>query len=128
MATKKSPLTSIFSAVKQMAKGIERMAHSVTLLTAENHDLRKANEALSRRRRAKKTRVRKGGTITVGDAQDILTQNKVEEQIARETRQNPDQVQGRTTTLRRCNNCNKSGHNTRTCQVDAEISNVDSSE
>ena len=46
--------TPIFEAVKQMAKGMEAMVHSMTLVTAENHNLRKANEALSKRRRAKK--------------------------------------------------------------------------
>ena len=36
--------TAIFTAVNQMAKGLETIAHSVTLLTADNHNLRKANE------------------------------------------------------------------------------------
>ena len=120
--------TSIFSAVKQMAKGIERMAHSVTLLTAENQDVRKANEALSRRRRAKKTRVRRGGTLAVGDAQDILAQSEVSEQVTREIRENPDRGHARTTTSRRCGNCGKHGHNARTCQADREMSDVYSSD
>jgi hypothetical protein len=34
------------------------MAHEMTLLSAEVRTLRAANEALSKRRRAKKTRVR----------------------------------------------------------------------
>jgi hypothetical protein len=34
------------------------MAHEITLLSAEVRILRAANEALSKRRRAKKTRVR----------------------------------------------------------------------
>ena len=71
--------TQIFTAVKQMAKGMETMAHSVTLLTAENRDLRKANEALSKRRRAKKTRIRQKGTLTTEEARDILTENVLEE-------------------------------------------------
>ena len=50
--------TPIFQAVKHMAKGIEAMAHEMTLIKEENHNLRNANEALSKRRRAKKTRVR----------------------------------------------------------------------
>jgi triosephosphate isomerase len=39
--------------------------------------LRKANEALSKRRRAKKTRVQLGGSLTVQDAQDLLDQRTV---------------------------------------------------
>ena len=103
------------------------MAHSVTLLTAENHDLRRANEALSRRRRAKKTRVQRGGTLTVSDTQDILAQSEVGEQVAREMRENLDVPNAKATTSRRCSNCGKPGHNARTCQVDKEMSDVYSS-
>jgi hypothetical protein len=44
----------------------------MTLLSAEVRTLRVVNEALSKRRRAKKTRVRQGGALTIEDAQDIL--------------------------------------------------------
>jgi DDE superfamily endonuclease len=118
----------IFLAVKQMVKGIEVMAHSVTLLTAENRNLQKANEALSKRRRAKKTRVRQGGALTVEDAQDILAQKDAEEQVARDRRENRDGDGERRTTVRRCGNCGETGHNARTCQVEAEMSDVYSSD
>ena len=36
-----------------MAKGLEVLAHTVTLLEAENRALRDANKALSKRHRAK---------------------------------------------------------------------------
>lgn len=41
--------------IAALAKGTEILAHEVTLLTAEVCTLHKANEALSKRRRAKKT-------------------------------------------------------------------------
>jgi hypothetical protein len=92
-------------------------------LTAENHTLRKANEALSKRRRAKKTRVRQGGALTIEDAHDILAQKEAEEQVQcdkrlREGGQNEGQ-----STARRCSTCGKTGHNARTCQGDIEMSN-----
>ncbi|ELQ41143.1 hypothetical protein OOU_Y34scaffold00300g4 [Pyricularia oryzae Y34] len=62
----------IFEAVKQLAKGLESIAHRTTLLEAENRSLRKANEALSKRRRAKKTRIRKAGSCTV---HEIITKS-----------------------------------------------------
>lgn len=102
-----------------MAKGIEEMAHSVTLLTAENRNLRKANKALSKRRRAKKTRFRERGVLTVEDAQDILTQKDVEKQIMRDRRENQDTDGEQRATVRRCGNCGESGHNARTCQIEA---------
>jgi hypothetical protein len=53
-------------------KGTERLAYELTLTTAEIRTLRVANEALSKRRRAKRTRVCQGGALTVEDTQDIL--------------------------------------------------------
>lgn len=46
--------TQIFTAVDQLAKGTQALAHSVALMTAEIRTLQKANEALSKRRKAKK--------------------------------------------------------------------------
>ena len=60
-----------------MANGVEQMAHTMTLLQKENSDLRKANEALSKRRRAKKIQIRKGGLLTVSDARDLIAQREV---------------------------------------------------
>lgn len=120
--------TQIFSAVKQMAKGMESMAHQNTLLTEELRDLRKANEALSKRRRAKKTRVRQGGTLITEDARDILAQKEVQAQITQETRNNQGSNGEKPATMRRCGNCGKPGHNIQTCQIEVEMSDVYSSE
>jgi hypothetical protein len=116
--------TPILSAVDQLAKGTQALAHSVTLLTAEVRTLQKANEALSKRRRAKKTRVRLGGSLTVEDAQDTLAQKEVQEQVERETRENGGRKTRTETAPRRCGRCGKPGHNARTCQEDKEMSNV----
>ena len=50
--------TPIFETVAALAKGTELLAHELTLVHAKVRTLRKANEALSKRCRAKKTRVR----------------------------------------------------------------------
>jgi hypothetical protein len=42
-------LTPIFQTVVALAKGTERLAYEVTLLTAEVRTLRAANKALSKR-------------------------------------------------------------------------------
>ena len=123
----RSSPTPIFDAVTQLAKGVATLAHSVTLLTADNHSLRKANEALSKRRRAKKTRVRLGGALTVRDAQDLIAQKEVQEQIEHESRKNRGrQLEG--CLARLCGNCKKPGHNARTCQKDENIIDVYSSD
>jgi hypothetical protein len=87
----------------------------VTLLLAEVRTLRAANEALSKRRRAKKTRVRQGGALTIEDAQDILTQKDVDEQVRRDVRAEGGSRKEGQLTGRRCGTCGKAGHNARTC-------------
>jgi hypothetical protein len=107
--------TPIFQTVVTLAKGTERLANKVTLLTAEVCTLRAANKALSKRRRAKKNCIRQEGALTVEDTHDILAQEKVDKQIrrgkrSRGVRQNEGQLD-----VRRCGNCGKTSHNTRTC-------------
>ena len=116
--------THIFSAVKQLAKGMEAIVHNNTLLATELRALRKANEALSKRRRAKKTRIRQGGSLTVEDGKDLLSQKEAQEQAAKDMRENRGGDEARPATIRRCSNRGKPGHNARTCQVDAEMCNV----
>ena len=88
-----------------MAKGITTLAHSVTLWSTENRSLRKANEALSKRRRARKTRIRLGASLTAREANDILVNKEVGDQLEQEMRGN-----GGAAGKRRCGKCG----NTRT--------------
>jgi len=57
--------TSILAAMDQLTKGTMAVIYQVALLRSENTTLRKANEALSKRRRAKRTRVQLGGTLAI---------------------------------------------------------------
>ena len=56
--------TSIYEAVDQFTKGASKIIHQLALLKAENQTLRQANEILSKRRRAKKTRLQQGGSLS----------------------------------------------------------------
>jgi len=102
--------------------------HQVALLRAEVSSLRTANEALSKRRRAKRTRIQLSGSLTVQDAQDLLDQKDVDEQIMTEERQNRGQGGGARTKAPRCSNCSRTGHNVRTCQNATEGPNVSNSD
>ena len=62
------------------------MAYELTLANAEIRTLRAANKALSKRRRAKKNRIRQGGALTIEDTHDIIAQDEVDEQIRRDRR------------------------------------------
>ncbi|KAL1581612.1 hypothetical protein WHR41_09676 [Cladosporium halotolerans] len=104
-----------------MTKGIGAMAHSVTLLTAENRTLQKANQALSRRRRAKESRVRHGGALTAQSARGILAQKHREEQQGQGAVENQSRSSEWLVPIRRCRKCGKPGHNIRTCQLEIEL-------
>ena len=75
----------MLAAVDQLAKGTMAVMHQVALLRSEVSSLRKANEALSKRRRAKRTRVQLGGSLTVQVAQEELGQGAVGGEGVQET-------------------------------------------
>jgi len=74
--------TLMLIAVDRLAKGTMVVMHEVAFLRAEVSVLRKVNEGLSKRRRAKKTRIRLGGLLTVQDVRDLLDGKAVGEQLA----------------------------------------------
>ena len=114
---------SMLAAVNQLAKGTTAVMHQVALLQSEVSSLRKANKALSKRRRAKKTRMQLGGSLTVEEAQDLLDQRAVVGGPVQETQPDGSGTGGTRTKVRRCGVCGKPGHNARTCQEAAEASN-----
>ena len=121
--------TSMLAAVDQLTKGTMAMMHQVALLRSENASLRKANEALSKRRRAKRTRVQLGGSLAVQDAKDQLDQKAVGGEEVQETQQDGSGAGGARTKVRCCSVCGKPGHNARTCQeavdaLDSAVSDV----
>jgi len=120
--------TPIFQTVAALAKGTELLAHELTLANAEIRTLRKANKALSKRRRAKKARVQQGGALTVEDAHDVLAQREVDEQIRRDKRSREAFQNEGKSTGRRCGICRKPGHNAQTCQEVVETSSSSDSE
>lgn len=90
--------------------------------------IRKANEALSKRRRAKKARICHGSVLTGEEISDILAQKEIDKRLARDIRRNRDYNRERRATTRQCGNCGELGYNTRTCRVGVEISEVFGSE
>jgi hypothetical protein len=99
--------------------------HQLVLLKAENQSLRAANETLSKRRRAKKQRLRQGRSLSIQDAQDLQGQREVEVQIKEETQAGSGRKPRTETRARRCGNCGEPGHNARTCQIVVETSEED---
>ena len=119
--------TSILDAMDQFAKGARGIMHKMALLKAENKVLQGANATLSKRRRARKTRLRQGGSMTIAEGQALQDQKDVEQQVQQEIRQTRGPKSRVETKGRRCDVCGKCGHNSRTCQITMETSNEECS-
>ena len=104
------------------------MAHELVLLRAELKDLRAANEVLSKRRRAKKTRLRAGGSLSIQEAEDLIAEKDVGEQLIEEMTRSGRRTEGAPICVRRCGVCGETGHNARTCQIVVEASEEEDSE
>ena len=96
--------------------------HEVALLRAENKTLREANSSLAKRRRTKKARLRQGGTLEIGEAQDLLDQKDVDTQLREETRTRSGRATRTEPRAQRCGICGTAGHNARTCKIDVATS------
>jgi hypothetical protein len=99
----------------------------LVLLEAENRDLRRANETLSKRNR-KKSRLQAGGSLNLQEAQNLMDERDVRDQLKQEIQAGSGRRARDETRARRCGNCNATGHNARTCQFIEETSEEDNSE
>ncbi|KAM6513396.1 hypothetical protein FALCPG4_18944 [Fusarium falciforme] len=108
---------SILEALKSFSKGTKAVMHEMALMRAEIQDLRRANETLSRRRRAKRTRLQKRGTMTLEEGREAVGQKEVNAQAVAESSRSGGQGGSARVKERRCGTCGKTGHNTRTCQI-----------
>ena len=75
----------ILEALKSLAKGTKAIMHEYVLVEAEAQDLLQANEILSRRRRAKRTRLQKREVITVEKGRQAIAQLGFDAQVAVES-------------------------------------------
>jgi ABC-type transporter Mla subunit MlaD len=94
--------TSIYAAVDQFTKGASQIMHQLALLKAENQNLRQANEVLSKRRRAKKTRLQQGGSLSQRVAQELQDERDVVQQVEQEIRASSGRKPREETRARRC--------------------------
>ena len=112
----------MLAAVDQLTKGTMAMMYEVALLRSEVSSLRKANEALSKRRRAKRTYIQLGGSLAVQGAKDLLGQKAVVGEVAQEKEPGGGSAGGACTKVRCCSVYGKPSHNARTCQEAIEAS------
>lgn len=112
--------TPINTALDQLFKGVQAMMHSAVLLKSEVRALQKANEAANRRRKRQKKLIRREGTLTIQQGQDLIDQSAVNAQIDQETRQGGASSRDVARRKGRCRKCGETNHNSRTCQKNQE--------
>ena len=120
--------THMYTLVDAQARGLSRMAHELVLLRAEIKEVRAANEVLSKRRRAKKTRLQQGGSLSFQEAEDLVAKNEVNIQTKEEIGRTKVCTISYKPRVRRCRACGNTGHNTRTCETIIVISEEENSE
>jgi hypothetical protein len=120
--------TPILTSVEQLAKATVAAGHQLTLLAAENKCLREANEALSKRRRAKRTRLQDSGPLTGEEASQLLVEKGVVEQEGRDEGAGEGSSKRRKTGARLCGICRKPGHNARTCPEAVDVGSLSDSD
>ncbi|EDO00250.1 hypothetical protein SS1G_14120 [Sclerotinia sclerotiorum 1980 UF-70] len=94
--------TPIFETVQALVKGTKRLVYEITFLNVENRILRRANEVLNKHRHIKKIQLHNGGVLTGQEAEDILSQQEVDNQIQRDERQNEGNSNRESFTSRYC--------------------------
>jgi len=113
---KSSSVESVIEALKSNTKATKAAMHESVLLRSELRKSREANEIVGRRRRAKRTRLQKGGTMTVQETSQVIDQMDVDTQVVAESSRSGGQRRSTQPGRRRCGVCGKAGHNARTCQ------------
>ena len=83
--------------------------------------LREANQALAKRRRAKRTRVQLGGALTIEESQALQDEKDKGKRPATDEGENEGPSKRRAKGGRHCGNCGKTGHNSRTCGIVIEL-------
>jgi hypothetical protein len=120
--------TPIIAAVDQLAKATVAIDHKLTLMTDRIKMLEEANEVLSKRRRAKRTRLQDSGPLTGLQARQLLEEKGLVEEERRDEGVGEGSSKRRRTNGRVCGICRKPGHNARTCSKAVDISSSSDSE
>ncbi|KFY28516.1 hypothetical protein V491_00427 [Pseudogymnoascus sp. VKM F-3775] len=102
--------------------------HQFALLKAENQHLQQANEVLSKCRRARKTRLQQGGTLSQQVAQELQDEKDVVQQIEQEIKASGGRKPREETRAHRCGKCGGTKHNARMCQIEVDTSEEDGSD
>jgi hypothetical protein len=117
----RSPVTAQ-TGFSQLVKGAELMLHQNALLVARIHELEEQLAVITKRKSRKRKRIQQGGTMEYGTAAaQIAAEASQAPQRSKKARSNGAQETAQLA-VRRCGNCDRTGHNARTCKKDTEVS------
>lgn len=105
----------------QMVKSTTSVMHKMVLMKDRIRQLEEANRIISKRRKAKRSRIQAGGSLELQTAKEILGERDVEKQLAEEIRVARGRRERAEPAQRCCSTCGKNGHNKRTCRADVGI-------
>ncbi len=70
--------TSIHEAIDQMIKSTKSVMYKMVLMQERIRTLEEANRTISKRRKAKKTRIQQGGVFSIQNANTLLNAREVD--------------------------------------------------
>jgi uncharacterized protein YaiL (DUF2058 family) len=73
--------------------------------------LERANKATTERKKRKKKRIQRQGTLSKGEGEDIIAQEEAKQQLEEETRQGKAQLGVSRQALARCTRCRETSYN-----------------
>ena len=118
---RRSPTTAQ-EGFSKLVKGAEEMLHENVLIKARVRELEEQLAVMTKRKSRKRKQIQRGGTLEYGlAASQVAAEASVAAQPSKKTRGRGGQ-EGAQSSVRRCGNCGKTGHNARTCQEGAETS------
>lgn len=108
-------------AFEKLAKGAAVVAHKLVLAQKENAELRAANEAAAQRKSHKRKRVKQGSTLTVEDGLRLSTLREFGARSDGKKAKKRVRADKGYESVRRCKQCQETGHNSRTCKKRVEV-------
>jgi hypothetical protein len=114
-----SPVTAQ-AGFSQLIKGGELMLHQNALQAARISELEEQLAVMTKRKTRKRKQIQHGGTMEYGEAAaQVAAEASMAAGRSKKARGGGDQERAQST-VRRCGNCDGTGHNARTCKKDTE--------
>ena len=98
----------------QIVTSLERIVYKLTLLKDWVQTLKKANKALLKRQRAKRTYIQEGGTYTRDTTKVLITKKEAKRSKQQKILLKEGNIEARLATQQHYSNCSKTSYNIQT--------------